>query len=54
MKNRKPKIECTVAVVLLYGRKNESKPDTAKTQKLSASVRLTQIRYFILKAFLPG
>jgi hypothetical protein len=42
------------AVVLLYGRKKESKPESDNTQKLIAKVRLTQIRYFIAKVFLPG
>jgi hypothetical protein len=36
------------AVVLLYGRKKESKPDIDKMQKLMANVRLTHILYFIL------
>lgn len=36
------------AVVLLYGRKKESKPEVDNTIKLIASVRLTHIRSFIL------
>jgi hypothetical protein len=43
-----PKIECTAAVVRLYGRKKESKPDIDKITKLIAKVRLTQIRYRIV------
>jgi hypothetical protein len=45
----------TAAVVLLYGRKKESKPEIERTQKLSANVRLTHTRYFIrLLNFPPG
>jgi hypothetical protein len=37
-------------MVLLYGRKNESKPDIDKMIKLTANVRLTHTRsVFILK-----
>lgn len=37
-----------VAMVLLYGRKNESKPDTDNTIKLIANVRLTQTRSVLI------
>jgi hypothetical protein len=40
-------MEWIAAVVLLYGRKKESKPEIESTVKLIASVRLTHIRSFI-------
>jgi hypothetical protein len=46
-KNKKPNMEWIAAVVLLYGRKKESKPEIESTVKLIASVRLTHIRSFI-------
>lgn len=46
-KNRNPKIEWIAAVVRLYGRKKESKPDIESTLKLSASIRLTHMRSLI-------
>lgn len=46
---RKPKMECTAAVVRLYGRKKENKPDTESTQKLTANVRLIKTLMFMLK-----
>ena len=46
-KKRNPNTEWIAAVVLLYGRKKESKPEIDSTIKLMASVRLTHTRSFI-------